>query len=482
MATPASRDIADLIAEGHETTNLEYKRSAPWPDLRIGLIRTVLGMSNTRGGGHIVIGVAEDNGTFNADGMTDANVDSFPTEEDFLAAVNAFAQPFVAAQLDSREHEGKRFTVITVPEFEDIPILCIKSEKKLRQSAFYVRSKRKPETVELLDQRDQRNFFDLVSDRVRDTSAGQTTPSGQTLLRLLQQCERDWLQKVVPSQDTLFRNQFSPRLQEAKSDAEQQEILAESISAIQPAFLQSWEPIEEVGFHVIEQGDQECWVHLFQTLERTHALPTRNEVRGAHSTVVGHGQLLALRTWTLWGAYALRCENWKAVDVLLHRQVSFRELQWSSISSFPGNSHLYAPDAAGMATGYGYYFPTVQSLYEHKESFAEEKFFDLEEMRGYIGLWLFSVDLACLVETGNLPFPGWIFSPIEQLERLLSNFARKEYATNFLQSVMHDHPSSVNMRWHSIRESLTDYQRLGSIRFPQLRDLRIPERFEEHGS
>ena len=441
-------------------------------------------MSNTRGGGHIVIGVAEDNGTFNADGMTNANMDSFPTAEDFLAAVNAFAQPFVAAKLDNREHDGKRFIVITVPEFEDIPVLCRKSEKRLRQSAFYVRSKRKPETVELLDQRDQQNFFDLVSDRVRDTNPGQTIPaiSGPTLLRLLQQCERNWLQRVVPSQGIVFRNQFWPRLQEAKSDAERQAILAESISALQPVFLRPWEPIEEFGFHTIEKGDHEYWANLFQALERANALPTQKEVRDAPSTVVGHGQLLALRTWTLWGAYALRCENWEAVDVLLHRQVSFHEIHWSSTSSFPKNSHLYAPDAAGVETGYGYYFPTVQSLYEHTESFAERNFFNLEEMRGYIGLWLFSVDLACLMETGHLPFPGWIFSPNEQLERLLSKFARKEYATEFLKSVMHDHPPSVNIRWQAIRESLTDYQRLGSVRFPQLRHLSIPDRFEEHGS
>ena len=316
-------------------------------------------------------------------------------------------------------------------------------------------------------------------------AGGQVASAAETrgrVLRLLQECERSWLQRVVPEQDRVFRDQFWPRLQEAKSDAKQQAILAESISALQPAFLRPWEPIEEIGFQVIDGGGKEYWPSLFQALEHAHALSTRNEVRGAHTTVVGHGQLLALRTWTLWGAYALRCENWEAVDILLHRQVSFQEIRWSSSSSFPANGHLYAPDAAGAVTGLGYYFPTAESLYDHTEIFAEKNFFNLEELQGYTGLWLFCVDLACLMETGHLPFPGWIFSPIEQLERILSKFARKEYATNFLQSVMHDHPASVNMRWHAIRESLTDHQRLGSTRFPQLRHLRIPERFDEHGS
>ncbi len=166
MPMPDGPDIDALIAAGRESAGLEYKRSAPWDDLRVNLIRTVLGMANTRGGGRIVIGVAErDDGAFSPDGMSAEHIDDFPTEENLRAAVNGFAQPFVELLLDECEHDGRRFLVITVPEFEMEPVLCMKAEGRLQEGKLYVRSTRKPETVEVRNPTDMRALLRLATQK-----------------------------------------------------------------------------------------------------------------------------------------------------------------------------------------------------------------------------------------------------------------------------------------------------------------------------
>lgn len=167
MPPPDGPDIAALIAVGRESASLEYKRSAPWDDLRVNLIRTVIGMANTRSGGRIVIGMAErDDGNFSPDGLDDEHIASFPAEEDLRATVNGFAQPFIEPLRDEREYEGKRFLVITVPEFEQEPVLCMKTEgRRLREGALYVRSTRKPETVEVRNPTDMRALLALATEK-----------------------------------------------------------------------------------------------------------------------------------------------------------------------------------------------------------------------------------------------------------------------------------------------------------------------------
>lgn len=148
MPPPDGPDIGALIAAGRESPNLEYKQSAPWTALRPALIRTVLGMTNTRDGGAIVVGVAERDGAFHPDGMSGEHIASFPSEEDLRAMVNGFAEPLVEPLLDEREHDGKPFLVITVPEFDQEPVLCMRAEgDRLQEGELYVRSARKPETA-----------------------------------------------------------------------------------------------------------------------------------------------------------------------------------------------------------------------------------------------------------------------------------------------------------------------------------------------
>lgn len=296
------------------------------------------------------------------------------------------------------------------------------------------------------------------------------------LVRLRKQCERDWREEVVPAMDKVFREEFGPRLQAGGRDEEVQAILSESIRKIQPAFLRSWQPIEEAGFQAIEQSEHDLWPSLFVALEWAYGFPARVARGAASPTVVGHGQLLTLRTWTLWGAHALFCENWAAVDTLLHKEASIREPGHSSptVAPFTEYRHLYAPDAARS-----YYSPAFQSLYNHTEAFAERRFFDLADMQGYIGLWLFAAELAFLRGTGEALFPGWVFSPQDKFEELLANIERSDFSASFAQSVMNESPQSLNMRWPAIQEVLIGNRRFDIEYSPRIAMMRVPSRFAE---
>ena len=173
----------DLILAGRESASLEYKQSAPWEDLRLGLIRTVLGLSNTRNGGTVVIGIAENaDGTFSPEGVSPTHLATFPTEEDFRAAVNGFAEPFVEPSVDSHIHEDKAFLVVSVPEFRYEPVLCTRTEGRLREGALYIRSARKPETTDVRTVTDMRALVSLVREKALTEWLREFTAAGGQLL------------------------------------------------------------------------------------------------------------------------------------------------------------------------------------------------------------------------------------------------------------------------------------------------------------
>lgn len=271
------------------------------------------------------------------------------------------------------------------------------------------------------------------------------------LRRHLQCCERQWVREIVPTQNEVFLERFWERIKSSREAAEQKSILAESIEALQPAFLRPWQPIEAFGFDAIEEEGQFEAVapQLFEALERAYALSTRDEVRQARSTVVGHGQLLALRTWTLWGAYALSSRNWDAVETLLHQQASFVTpgLTKPYRASFAEHKGFHYPDAARHSPGRGVGDLAAQSIYDQTEAFAEQRFFDLEEMQAYIGLWLLASEIAYVTGEGRL---YWTSAPQSQFQRLIDRLETDSaFAYSFTQAVLRTEPKAVNQTWQT---------------------------------
>lgn len=136
------------------------------------LTKTILAMSNIRDGGTIIMGVREvANGTFEMAGVSPEH-DGQLVYDDIADWVASHADPYVRFSMERLDCDRMRFVVFKVDEFEDMPVLCKKAfNGELKNGALYVRSRRKPETVEVDNSTDMRDILELAVDkRLREFS------------------------------------------------------------------------------------------------------------------------------------------------------------------------------------------------------------------------------------------------------------------------------------------------------------------------
>ncbi|MFA6980520.1 MAG: ATP-binding protein [Ignavibacteriaceae bacterium] len=159
--------FADLILHGREERNLEYKGDINWDDgqIRAKLTKTILGMSNIRDGGTIVIGVQEKNEIFEPIGISDTNFETFK-QDDISSFVNEYADPFVEVSLNRVELKDKKYVVIQIEEFSELPVICKKDGAQgLFRGEIYTRPRRKNETVKVPSQVEMREIVDMAVEK-----------------------------------------------------------------------------------------------------------------------------------------------------------------------------------------------------------------------------------------------------------------------------------------------------------------------------
>ena len=117
--------LVDLIQYGREERNLEYKGHENWSDIntKTKIVKSVLGMSNIRDGGAIVIGVEQDGETFRPVGLTQDERDSF-TQDGLSAYISEFADPYVEVTVTHVNLDQGDLVVIQVNEFAELPVIC----------------------------------------------------------------------------------------------------------------------------------------------------------------------------------------------------------------------------------------------------------------------------------------------------------------------------------------------------------------------
>ena len=160
-------EFAQLLAFSHETSGLEFKGPGARSDRQLfaRVVRAALGMANRRDGGIIVIGVEDTGESLNPVGLNDNDLDSW--RYDYVAdGIASYADPSVSFELEIKEHDSKKYVVLVIREFEDIPVLCKRSyQGVLRDGACYVRTRRKPETTEIPAQAEMRDLLDLATEK-----------------------------------------------------------------------------------------------------------------------------------------------------------------------------------------------------------------------------------------------------------------------------------------------------------------------------
>jgi hypothetical protein len=176
-------EIKKLLAARKESKNVEYKGPKSWGEMtkdeRHGIIKDILGMSNTRDGGRLIFGVRDGDCEFV--GVPNDKLGGFDPTDINNVLVN-FTEPKHYCAVHKSNIEGRWVVLIEVPEFKNEPIICKKnhhSEKHpgkviLREGAIYVRNE-KPETVEVNAVEDMRDLLGRALRKLRDRLLGEIT-------------------------------------------------------------------------------------------------------------------------------------------------------------------------------------------------------------------------------------------------------------------------------------------------------------------
>jgi len=142
------------------------------------VIRAMIGMANRRGGGTVIVGVAERDHLLSYDGLMEEHVASWRYEH-LADTVAKYAEPLLSFDYHMHMWEQKRFLILHIHEFTDVPILCkneysdtsnpsiaeAKRAKVLRKGVLYARSFHKPETKEVTSAENMRLLLDLATEK-----------------------------------------------------------------------------------------------------------------------------------------------------------------------------------------------------------------------------------------------------------------------------------------------------------------------------
>ena len=166
-----STEFWNLIEAGHESRRIEFKSPFSWNDdkalwLCEKTIQTILGLTNTRDGGDIVIGINEkDDKGLDLVGLSKEQVSSF--NYDLLkGTVDSFASS--SCNFDVAEDQNEQFIVIRVSEFEEIPTICKKdghNKELLRRGDIYCRSSSGPPATIRVTETEMREIIELAIDK-----------------------------------------------------------------------------------------------------------------------------------------------------------------------------------------------------------------------------------------------------------------------------------------------------------------------------
>jgi schlafen family protein len=147
---PNLDNLAHWIELSGESDFVDAKSAMIWDgaDASASLAKDIASFANSRDGGVIVIGKAErDDGAYEYAGVSADQATSFDTTT-VAQWVNARFSPPIRLACYQAEIKGRTFVVIVVQEFDDIPILCIKSYQQstnpknhlLREGTIYIRN------------------------------------------------------------------------------------------------------------------------------------------------------------------------------------------------------------------------------------------------------------------------------------------------------------------------------------------------------
>jgi hypothetical protein len=146
----SSDELIRFVEAAGESGNIEAKGPMEWDrgEESAGLTKDILAHANSQDGGVIVLGKGQSQGKFVLIGLSEAQAASFETTK-VATWVNNHCSPPVNIVCYHTNYQGRRFVVIAISEFHDVPVVCTKeyeipsagkTKVVLRKGFVYVRT------------------------------------------------------------------------------------------------------------------------------------------------------------------------------------------------------------------------------------------------------------------------------------------------------------------------------------------------------
>ena len=160
------RKVGGALSLLRETVSIEFKKAQTWEEIKRGIPKDILAMSNCRDGGIIIIGVEEGSKRWNRTGMTDEQLDTY-NPDDMIDHVNKYASPSVTFNVVRHTDEaGLKYLIIQVHHFEEKPVVCRREyADQLRRGGFYIRPLGKAESREVQTAEEMHDLLDLAVEK-----------------------------------------------------------------------------------------------------------------------------------------------------------------------------------------------------------------------------------------------------------------------------------------------------------------------------
>lgn len=157
MVKEISQDIiSPLLEAGYERRNLEFKPPFNWNDteqvwLRENVAKAIIGLSNMPGGGWLIIGINDSDGSNPPEivGMNAEEIASFENYDAIKGFVDGYS--YLPTDFDLRIDPERKLIVVEVREFSNYPLITRRNSESnglMIRDCIYVRALRgQPATI-----------------------------------------------------------------------------------------------------------------------------------------------------------------------------------------------------------------------------------------------------------------------------------------------------------------------------------------------
>lgn len=163
-----TKELEELLEGGIETPHIDYKGPCVW-DINT-FAKDILAMANIEGGGRIIIGVAEKGVEYERVDLTETQIATF-NYDNMRDQFASYASPNVKFSVAfPQDKNGLHFVLITIDEFDEIPVICIKTNERAGTKApviYYRNTDKKVESGPISNYHDLHNLLERSAVKIR---------------------------------------------------------------------------------------------------------------------------------------------------------------------------------------------------------------------------------------------------------------------------------------------------------------------------